>query len=528
MVYTLLTRHAPHLGSNMTRCLVVVALLATTPEPGWAASLHERIDHLIEAGSTKISPAADDGEFVRRAMLDFAGRAPTVDEARSFIDDKSSGKRAQLIDRLLASPDYAQRMADFFNVHLMERLGDNPDWSAWLRESFAANKKWDVMAREILRAEAKGASFFFSKRLENYGQNPVDYSALTRDVGRLFLGKNLQCAECHDHLFVNDYKQKDFQGLYAFIRPTYLVDAKLATVAEKPIPGKTPFMSVFKKQPKETGPALPGGKEHESPVFAKGEEYEVKPDPKKRTPGKPKFSTLALLSETLPTKENADFARNIANRLWFMLMGRGVVHPLDLHHSENPPSVAGLLEALGDELVSTGFDVKHLLREIALSRAYQRSSVVPEGEAKVLPESFRTAIEKRISAEQMIASIQTVLTVKAEPAVQTKIQKAFANAPREPEDDISPSLKGALFVLNDPAVLAWFEPTAGNLVDRLSKLDDDRSVEEMYLAILARRPSTDEVTQGKQYLQRRSDQRVKALGRFAWSLLASSEFSVNH
>ena len=114
-------------------------------------------------------------------------------------------------------------MADLFHVMLMERLGDNAEWTKFLRASFEANAPWDAMVRKMLRADPKdtatpGASFWLSKRLENYGQNPVDYSGLTRDVGRLFLGKNFQCCECHDHLFIDDYKQADFQGLFAFVQ----------------------------------------------------------------------------------------------------------------------------------------------------------------------------------------------------------------------------------------------------------------------------------------------------------------------
>ena len=135
----------------------------------------------------------------------------------------------------------------------MERLGDNAEWMKYLEESFKKNKGWNVIAKEILRGksneeDAKGANFFFSKRLENYGQNPVDYSALTRDVGRLFLGKDFRCAECHDHLFIDEYKQADFKGLFAFFQNTYLADAKAGVVGEKLTAKKVEFMSVFKKE----------------------------------------------------------------------------------------------------------------------------------------------------------------------------------------------------------------------------------------------------------------------------------------
>src|SRR4029079_14264551 len=106
-----------------------------------------------------------------------------------------------------------------------------------------------------------------------YGQNPVDYPALTRDVGRLFLGMDLRCAQCHDHLFIDDYKQADFQGLLAYFQNTFLHDLKSATVGEKPTTADLEFMSVFKKVPLKTGPRLPGGKEMDIPVLKKEELY---------------------------------------------------------------------------------------------------------------------------------------------------------------------------------------------------------------------------------------------------------------
>ncbi len=510
--------------------LVFLVLLASF---SFAESVPTAIDRLIVAkvNGAKVSKPAEDDEFLRRAYLDFAGTIPSVEQARAFFTDKSPDKRAKLIDQLLASPAYPKRMADLFHVMLMERLGDFPEWSTYLKTCFEKNTHWDAMARDILRAsstDAKGASFFLSKRLENYGQNPVDYPALTRDIGRLFLGKNLQCAECHDHLFIKDYKQQDFKGIHAFVQNTYLVDAKTAAVAEKPTTTKLDYMSVFKKVPKQTGPSLPGGKEFEPPPLKKGEEYIVKPDPKTKIPGQLKFSPLAILAEELPKKDNTDFALNGGNRIWFLLMGRGIVHPLDLHHKENPASHPELLALLAKEFATHDFDIKWLFKEIALSQAYQRSSEFPSGETKVAPESFRTAIEKRLSAEQLLAAMQQAMGVKADAAVLTKVNKAFANAPREPEDEVNPSLKAALFLLNDPAVLAWHVPTGGNLVERLGKLTDDKIAEELYLSVLTRLPATDERGLIEGYLKKNVGEREKAIGRLAWSLLASAEFGVNH
>src|SRR5262249_59590980 len=136
---------------------------------------------------------------------------------------------------------------------------------------FSADKPCDALARALPPADpdsppaARGAPFFYPKRLGNYGQNPVGCPALTRDVGRLFLGKDFRCAQCHDHLFIGDYKQQDFQGLFAFFRNTFNNSSKAPGVGERPTTEKVAYMSVFKKVPKQVGPRVPGLADVEAP-----------------------------------------------------------------------------------------------------------------------------------------------------------------------------------------------------------------------------------------------------------------------
>ena len=520
-------------------CVACVVLTGGLRPPlAKAQSLAARVDAAIDAKAKAdgVPPAApaDDAEFLRRASLDFAGRIPAADAAKAFLADNSPDKRAKLIDALLNAPEYAPRMADLFHVLLMERLGDNPEWAKYLREAFAKNKPWDAMARELLRADWRdaanlGASFWIAKRLENYGQNPVDYSGLTRDVGRLFLGKNFQCCECHNHLFIEDYKQQHFQGLHTFFRNTFLVNAAKLQVGENPLAAKTSFASVFDKMAMLTGPALPGGMMVEFPTFAKGMEFAEPADKKANTPGIPKFSTLAAASQQLPRAENKDFARNMANRLWFVLMGRGLVHPLDMHHSQNPGLHPELLTLLADEFAAHKFDIKWLLRELALSKTYQRSSLLP-GAEPADPRYFAVMLEKRMSAEQLLASVAlaTGTDAKTAEALRPKFVKAFANQPREPEDEIAPSLKAALFLLHDEAVLGLLKPKPGNLVDRLAKLPDEQVAAELYLAVLSRMPSAEEAATVAATLKKHAGKRPEAVGRLAWALLAGMEFGVNH
>jgi hypothetical protein len=221
------------------------------------------------------------------------------------------------------------------------------------------------------------------------------------------------------------------------------------------------------------------------------------------------------------------------------MMGRGLVHPLDQFHDDNPPSHPEVLDLLAKEFVAHHFDMKWLLRELALTQTYQRSSALPENVKKQLPESFLTANEKRLSAEQLLGSVleatgeRARLSAPAEAknldAARAKFVKAFANPRREPEDDFAPSLKAALFVLNDDVVLGWLAPRPGNLIDRLTKQTDDAKVaEELYLSVLSRRPTAEERDEVTAYLSKNAARRTTALGHLAWALLASTEFCVNH
>lgn len=509
-------------------------------------SLAVQIDQIIvrKAGISGIT-VADDAEFLRRVSLDLTGCIPPTSAVREFLADTGADKRSRKIDQLLSNSDHPRRMQESFHVLLMERLGDHEDWQKYLRASFASNKPWDQMVREMLGPNSedeatRGSGLFLSKRLENYGQNPVDLPALTRDIGRLFLGVDLQCAQCHDHLFVDDYKQEDFQGLYTFIAGSFVrSDQKFPAVGEKPLLKKTEFMSVFKKEPKSTGPRVPGLTEIEIPKLIAGEEFAVPPDRARNFPGKLKFSPLEKLAEQLPSPNSPQFARNIANRIWALLVGRGIVHPLDLQHSDNPPSHPELLELLSRELVAHQFDLRWLIREICLSHAYQASSQLSSSE-EPKAESFTVAIEKPLSAEQMLWSVlqatgelpRLVAKNPEKPIpddVKQRFLKAFANPPREPEGEFAPSVKAALFLMHDPSLQGWLMPEEGRLIARVCmQTDHNLVVEELYLATLGRLPTELEKSEINELLNVTPDRKEATLRNAIWALIASTEFCVNH
>jgi hypothetical protein len=353
-------------------------------------------------------------------------------------------------------------------------------------------------------------------------------------VGRLFLGVDLQCAECHDHLFIDDYTQHDYQGLAAFFLTVSLRgETKFPAIAEKPLAGKTEFTSVLTKAAGATGPRLPFGEELQIPNLAKGEEYLQPPDRKTGFPGVPRFSTLAELAPRLASADNPAFARNIANRMWHLMMGRGLIEPLDLSHAGNPPAHPKLLELLADELAAHQFDLKWLLRELALSRAYQQSTRHDQVDG-----AERTALgfrEKPLSPEQWMWSLlQATGQIDGEPPIddlRPRFVAAFGNPPKVPETSLKPSIKGALFLMNDELVQSWLEARPGTLTDRLAKLAEDKAAcDELYLSVLARYPTEEERLDVCAALAHApdADRRARILGNLAWALLASPEFGSNH
>lgn len=537
--------------------LIGACLLVTAGNlRGGEVSLHAAIDEIIEAraGNETLAPRAGDAEFLRRIYLDLAGRIPTIDETKHFLADKSTDKRQALIERLLNGAEYPRRMQELFHAMLMERRGDNEQWTTFLRTAFRENMPWDQLARAIVRPDpnneaTRGAAYFVTARLVSEGaMAAVDVPGLTRDVGRLLAGVDLGCAQCHNHVSIDDYKQVDFQGLnmiFENVKPRR--DVEFPAVAENVMTEEKEFMSVFVQQPEKTAPRVPGGGAIEIATFPKGEEYETPPDRKKRTPGVPKFSPLKELAAGLASAENQLFCRNIVNRLWFVMMGRGLVEPLDLQHSDNPPTHPELLDLLAREFAQHNFDMKWLLGELALTNCYQRTSVTT-GE----PTSWKVyavANEKRLSAEQLFWStliatgevdrIRKSPDADAEQIVADSDQltelkelfvKTFANPPKEPEVDFEPTVKAALFLMHDERLLALLRPQQGNLVQKLSALSGANQIaDELFLSLVGRQPTERETADVTEFLgDKEGDRRSEAISQLAWALLASTEFCVNH
>jgi len=516
--------------------------------------LHQRIDRLIAAGvpASQLAGPATDTEFVRRIFLDLTGSIPTAAEVRAFLKEPSPGKRQQLIDRLLASSEHARYLAAVLDVWLMERRPakavSHPLWLDYLRESVAANKPWDQLVREVLAADGADPKQRHLARF--YLDRDGEPNLLTKDVSRLLLGMNLQCCQCHDHPRVEEYKQEHYYGLFAFLSRGQLVRdlaSKQMMLGEK-ADGEVTFQSVFDpaKTTKATGPRLPYGPVLKEPPVEKGKEYLVAPAPGKRAV--PRYSRRALLGPELTRPAHVAFRRNVANRLWALLMGRGLVQPLDMDHPANPPSHPELLALLTDEMLAHKFDLRYLLRELALSQTYQRTSELPAGAAGLAaPDRYSVALLKPLSPEQMAWGLMQATGVTdaarlnlggpkaTEAALYGQLSRnvapfltTFANPPGTPPS-FDATIDQALFLANGSLVRSWLAPARGNLTDRLLAASTAGALaEELYLSVFSRLPTAEELKETTDFLAGRQADRAKAVQELAWALLASAEFRFNH
>ena len=557
-----------------TRHLLASLLCLAASEGVRGGELHEQVNALFtkDWAAAKVTPAAmsSDAEFVRRVHLDLNGVIPTAADTRAFLDDGRSDKRARLIDQLLARPEYALHMARVFDVMLIERrlpAVKSYDvaaaaWRTYLAEAFAANKPWDALVREVLASD--GSDELQPAAVKFYVSRDAEPHQLTRDVGRVFLGADLQCAQCHDDPRFNDYKQADYFGIYAFLsRMSFHRDTKLnrSFISEKAV-GDVSFTSVFTTKQGKTNPRLPGGEMIADPMLEKGKEYISAPTSTVR--GVPVYSRRKQLAEQMPRTETPGFARNLANRLWAMMLGRGLVHPLDLHHAKNPPSHPAVLAALEQWLVEHRYDIKGCLREIALSRCYQLSSELPAG-SEPSADAFSVAPLRGLTPEQMRWSVlracgrldatfaraeeQLKKTKPAEAEARLKdwhwvkenykslekqtstLVSAFSPLPGTDDSKIDPVVDHALFLLNNPKLVDLIKPAPGTAFDRWSAFTDSAAMaEDLYLSLFNRRPVADESAEVAKLVANAKTPKdcAAALQPLVWGMLLSAEFRFNH
>ena len=567
-IWRMARRVAPalHLRSWLVGSLLVaiwtgLALTAQADEE----PLRVQIDRLIALQTPNYAelaaPVSDDAEFLRRVTLDLTGTIPSAAVARAFLIDANPQKREQMVDRLLASAEYARHLQRQFDVALMRRLPQKnvpiPEWEKFLRESFAANKPYDQLVREILSNDGSDAANRGPARF--YLDRDGDQHVITKDVAKLFLGQNFECTQCHDHPQIDDFKQDHYYGVSAFfVRSFVMTDKEKKVVFAEKADGEVTYESVFEvrdkisKGPRSTLPRFIEASLISEPKFDKPEDaYAVKPDDKdKEVRPVPRFSRRAKFAEFLASGENRRFCRTTVNRVWAMLLGRGIVHPLDLDHAGNPPSHPLLLAHLTEQFAAHKLDLKWLIREIVLSNTYQRSSRSAKPDVNPPDAIFARAILKTLSPAQFawgtmqatgevdahrlalgdMASEQTLYDKLV--GYEQRFVQLFGGEPGKPPVSFEATADQTLFLANDPAITQMVRHKAANTVDRLLKLPADNIpaiAEELFLSTLTRLPTAEDQADVQAFLAGApAEARPALLYELVWGTVSSAEFRFNH
>lgn len=531
-------------------CGVTVVAQGEQPTPSDTASLSALIDQSIAAklAAANVTPAPgiDDGRFLRRATLDLAGRIPTPSEQDAFAADPSPDKRARLVDRLLASPDYAFHQRNEINRHLMGPRPVSDAWNSYLLAAVRDNRPWDRLFREILLPEREttpesGAGEFLRQRAPTL-------DSITNDVAVLLFGVNVSCAKCHDHPLVPDWKQDHYFGLASFFQRTYPTQRGL--VAEK-FDGRLKFTTVAGEE-KQAAFLFLSGTAVDEPALAwsddvrkSTEEAVAKAEKEAEAPPPPlpDFSPRAELVRLAVEQGATGFlARNAVNRVWARLMGRGLVHPLDQMHSENPASHPELLDGLARDFVEHRCDIQRLVRGIVLSAAYARDSRWNNGE-RPAPDLFAVANVRPLTPRQIALSLDVATLAPAQLTAATAGEDWLAQ--REQLEVRSSGLAGRLELPEEGFQVSVDEAllfsNGATLSDEYLRSGDDRLVGDlagraesaeivtvMFSSALSRSPTDEERSAVAAFLDQRSDRRAEGIRQAVWALLASPEFRFNH
>jgi len=508
-----------------------------------AQRLADRIDDLIankwsENDIVSASPS-DDSEYLRRVWLDIAGKIPTAADSQDFLDEKSSDKRQRVVEELLNGPNYVVNSANFWRAVLIPEADTDftvrfmlPAFEGWLRQRLDENKAYDDLVSEILTMPLSRTNVLRNRNSLNpiafYQSKEIKPENLAAATSRMFLGIRIECAQCHDHPF-DTWKQDDFWGYAAFF----------AAMQREPQRGANGFLSSLKELFNRRTLTVPGTDEVVKATFLTGESPKIPTG----------TSARMMLADWMTSKENPYFARTAANRVWGHFFGIGIVDPVDDFSELNPPSHPELLDLLAKELIEHDFDMKFLVRAITASRTYQLTSSVRSEDDDTSPRLFSRMAVKGMTAEQFYNSIaQAVGTHETFDETQRGRFRATSTRGRF-MDQFSDSNSGP--TERQTSVLQALSMMNGRLVTDATGLkssrtlsgiidypgfDNSRRIVALFLATLNRRPRPDELERFVAYVEAESvdnqkdedEKSGKAISDVFWTLLNSSEFSLNH
>lgn len=525
---------------------VRLAFIPDRPAPDLAAldSGHP-IDRLIAERLQTLrlpaSPVCSDEDFVRRAHLDAIGLPPTSARVRAFLADSSVKKREQLIDELLARPEFAEYWALKWSDLLrneeksLDRKGVQI-FHRWMKEWFAADRPLTDFAREVLSA-----------RGSTYQNPPTNFYRAVRDpylraeaVAQVFLGVRVSCARCHNHPF-DRWTQDDYHQFAAFfprIKYRVLENNRRDDLDKHEFVGE---QIVFTDRSGET--VLPRTGKAASPKFLGAKT----PDLTGET------DRLGALAEWVADPTNPFFAKAQANRVWFHLLGRGLVDPNDDFRASNPPANPPLLNHLAAEFAAGGFRLRPLVRHIMTSRTYQLSASSVDGN-EMDETHFSRALVKPLTAEQLLDALSeaTGSAVKFNgypagiragslPAMAQSGTRRFGEATMgerfmkvfgKPERLLTCECERS----EDAGLIQAFQLITGPLVNkmlrdpnnRISQLLADKRpaveiLDELYLGAVSRYPTPAEQSKLLAYVEAAADTRA-AWEDILWGLVNAKEF----
>ena len=527
-----------------------IAFVPARPDFAWsdppaANFIDENVFAKLKRLRMNPSALCDDHVFLRRAHLDLLGTLPSGEETREFVADETPDKRKRKIDDLLQRPEFSQMWALRWSDILRneEKTLDKKGvtvFHEWMQKSFAEGKPLNQFAHELIAS--RGSTY--ENPPANYWRSMRDPVTRAESTARLFLGVRLQCAKCHNHPF-DVWTQDDY---YSW--------AALFTQIDYEIVGKNGRRDKFDKHEfdgeqivkiKAEGEMKnPNTGQNAAPAFLASEP--LKQDSK--------ADRLTPLADWMTDSENEQFAKTQANRIWYYLMGRGLVEPIDDFRATNPATHPELLDALAHEFVEHDYDVRHLVRTIMNSRAYQLASNTNATNTED-DVNYSHNIPRRLTAEQLLDAQCQVLGVDAKfngyrvgttareitgvervrardesPAGGDRFLKVFGKPMRllscECERSSEPNLRQALTLIAEESVQKRLSHP-NNRLDKLSTADksDSDIIEELYWTFLSRPPSETEQQTATRLLGE-SDHRFIGLQDIAWGLMNSAEFLLRY
>ncbi len=496
------------------------------------------IDQALEAAwaRDKVEPAppADDAEFLRRAHLDIVGKIPAVAELHEFLADTSVDKRARAVSDLLGRGAHAQHFANTWRGLMLAGAAENieaqiatPQFETWLRLRFAINMPYDRLVTELLTAPVDAAPQantpnnqrrFIPSPAAFYQANEQKREQIAASTTRIFLGVQVQCAQCHDHPFAH-WTRREFWSLAAFFDPP--ANGQNAQTAKPPGGGPNAIL-------------IPETEIVVEPAFLDGSRPDWSAGGAKRE----------LLSSWIARAENPYFARAAVNRLWDHFLGRGFVHPVDDLDKANPPSHPELLDELSRQFAAHHFDLNYLIRAITATRAYQLSSRATTVGEDDLARFARMPL-RRMTADQLFASIVQATGFREErratqrgvvlpdtTSAAAEFRNRFADQ-SVPRTEAETSILQALALMNGKLVSDATDLSKSETLVAVAEspfLSTADRVESLFLATLSRKPQVEELSQMVEYVDGGGAEKdsKRALADVFWALLNSAEFALNH